>query len=85
MIGQLIKLEAKEIDLERMLQGAVSGHPILAARHELLLRLLLPGLWKQGWLCAATEHRRGGHPLEDQIPPPHGDARRGAAYQDPGA
>ena len=42
--------------------------PVLAARHELLLRLLPPGLRRRGRRRATPERQRGGHPLEDELP-----------------
>jgi hypothetical protein len=42
--------------------------PTLAARNELLLRVLPPGLWRRGGRRAAPERRRGGYPLEDELP-----------------
>jgi hypothetical protein len=42
--------------------------PVLAPRHELLLRLLPPGLRRREGRRAAPERRRRGHPLQDQLP-----------------
>lgn len=42
--------------------------PVLAPRHELLLRLLPPGLRRRGGRRATPERRRGGHPLPDKLP-----------------
>ena len=42
--------------------------PVLAPRHELLLRLLPPRLRRRGGRRATPERRRGGHPHEDQLP-----------------